>query len=158
VECGTEGHPRLNHAVPGELDELGLVPQQLQAAGQARLGGRTVENKIIVTGSVIGMHQVDIQRSGQCRSCWIDVDELEPVEREAPQQGSEAAAYHAGTEHRDPVADPRPRIPERIDSCLDGTGQHRTVARNSVWYWGEGACRDYIAILVGVQAEHAVIL
>ena len=68
VECGTERHPRLHHAVPGELDELGLLPQQLQAAGQARLGGRTVEDKIIVTGSVIGMHQVDTQRSGEGRS------------------------------------------------------------------------------------------
>jgi hypothetical protein len=57
--------PRLSHPVPGKLDQLALIRQQLQAAGQTGFTGRTMKNTIILTSSIIWMDKIDIQGGGQ---------------------------------------------------------------------------------------------
>src|SRR4029434_6320192 len=88
MERATKGHPRLRCPVPGELDQLGLIAEQLQAAGKARLGGRAMKNKIIVASSIIGMHQLDTQACRKTGPGGVHVHELEPVDWKSPTQGS----------------------------------------------------------------------
>ena len=71
-----------------------------------------MKDKIIVTGGIVGVQQLDAQGGGERRPGWVHVDELQPVQREGLQQCCDYAAHHAGTHDGDAVtqsAVPRPR-------------------------------------------------
>ena len=60
-----------------------------------------------------------------------------------------------GADDRDPVADERAGVPQRVDRGLDGAGQHRALGRHAVGHHGaRPRPGTTYARLVRVQAEH----
>ena len=76
--------------------------------------------------------EVDAERGGDVGPAGIDVDERDLDAGEPGQQAGDAAADHAGADDRDPVADQRRGVPQRVDGGLDGAGEHGAARRHVV--------------------------
>ena len=84
----------------------------------------------------------------------VDVDEGDLDAGDAGQQPRDAAAHHAGADDRDPVADQRGGVPQRVHGGLDGAGEHRPLRGYAVGNRDDGGRRDDVRRLMGVEAEH----
>ena len=59
-----------------------------------------------------------------------------------------------GADDRDPVADQRRGIPQRVDGRLDGAGEHRARGRDALRHDDHRGGRNDVGGLVRVEAEH----
>ncbi len=78
---------------------------------------------------------------------------LHPRPREQTQQACHAAADHPGADDRDPVAEHRCCVPQRVDSSFDGPSKHGTSWRHVFGHERHGARRYDVGSLVRVVTE-----
>ena len=83
----------------------------------------------------------------------IDVDERDLHRREPAQQARNAAADHPGADDRDPVAEQRRGVPQRVDGGLDRAREHGASGRHVLGHDRDRAGRHHVGGLVRVQAE-----
>ena len=84
----------------------------------------------------------------------IDVHEGDAHGREPVQQSCNAAAEHPGADDRNPVADERGGVPQRVDRRLDGAGEDGTGGWDALRHDRYGTGRHHVGGLVRVEAEH----
>ena len=87
----------------------------------------------------VGQGERDPEGGCDVGAVGIDVDEGDLCRRKQVEQASDAAADHACTDDRDPIADERRRVPQRIDGRLDGAGENGPCGRNAVRHDRDGS-------------------
>ena len=140
--------------VPGHFNDVALVTNQLQASLQAFLGRGAVEDDVAVSQGVIGVREVDTKCVGELLAVRIDVDQLQPPQRERPQQRSHHAAHQPCAHNRHAVAQPGAGFPECVHRCFDSSREHCTPGRHVSGNPGQRADRHDVTVLVRVQAEN----
>src|SRR5690606_38270988 len=155
VEVRPERDARRGCAVPGHFHERAVVTEDLEAASQSSFGGGAVDHQVAVPRGVLGADQVDAERLGEVGTRRVDVDELQPVQREGPGQGGDHAADHAAADDGDAVPEVRCGVPQDVDGGLHRAGEDGAVGGNVVGNRGHGPDRDDVPVLVRVQGEHA---
>jgi hypothetical protein len=113
-----------------------------------------VEYEVTTVESVGRQGESDPQPPGDRLAGGIGVHELDPRARERGQNRRDARTDHAATDHRDPVADQRMRVPHRVHGRLDGAREHRASRRNPVGHRRHGALRDHVTSLMWIETEH----
>ena len=106
-----------------------------------------------LAGGVGGQREVDAERGGDLGAGGVDVDERHLHAGEPGEQARDAAADHAGADDRDPVAEQRRGVPQRVDRGLDGAGEHGARRRHVVGHDDHGPGRHDVGGLVRVEAE-----
>ena len=149
-----------DHAVrvPGHLDDVALVAHQLQGALQACLRGGAVDHDVAVRQGVVGVAEVDAEGVGERALGGVDVDQLQPAQREGSEELGDHAADQPGADHGDAVAEAGSGLPEGVDRGFHGAGEHGAAGGNVVRDLGERLDRDDVAVLVRVQAEDRLAL
>ena len=140
-------------AVPAEVDDGALGREQVERPLEP--GGRRagVHDQVAAVGGVGRQREVDAERGRDVGPAGIDVHERDLHRREPGQQARDAAADHPGADDRDPVADQRRGVPQRVDRGLDGAREHGARGRHAVGHDGHGAGRHDVGGLVRVEAE-----
>ncbi len=109
---------------------------------------------VAVAQCIVGIHPVNSQLFCEVGAGGIRVHQLQAFQREPAQQRGDGSANHAAAHDGDAVANAGPGIPEGVDSCLDGAGQHGALARDVVGNDRKSGNRNNVAVLVRVEAEH----
>ena len=112
-----------------------------------------MHDEVAAAGGVAGAANVDAQPVGDLGPGAVHVDEGHVDAGEAGEQSGHRAADHAGSDHRDPVADERRRVPERVDGGLHRPREHGPGGRHVLRHDRDGGGRHDVRRLVRVEAE-----
>ena len=112
-----------------------------------------MEDQVAAAGRLVGQGEVHLEAGRHVGARGVDVDERDGDAGDAGEQPGHAAAHGPGPDHRHPVTDQRPGVPERVHRRLDDPGEHRARDRHVVGHDGDGGRRHDVRRLVGVQAE-----
>ena len=130
-----------------------LGGEQVERALEARRRRTRVHDEVAAAVSVIREGEVDAERRRDVRAAGIDVHEGDLHGREPAEQSRDAAADHPGADDRDPVADERGGVPQRVDGGLDGAGEHGAGGWDALRHDRHGAGGHDVGGLVRVEAE-----
>ena len=153
MERPAQREPDLRVAIPAEVDDGALGREQVER--QLEAGGRRtgVDDQVAAVGGAGRQREVDAERCRHARAAGIDVHQHD-LDGEPAEQASDAAADHAGADDRDPVADQRSGVPQRVDGRLDDAREHGAAGRHVLGHHAHRRRRDDVGRLVRVQAEH----
>ena len=148
--------PRLRSPVPGELDQLGLLAQQLQTAREAYLGSLAEQWKTrsLSPAASSGVYQLDTQscrrwtRAGFTSTSWS----LSSGKARKQVASTPPTMPTPTTATRSPIRGPASQ--SALMPGLHRAGQHCAITRYFIGHWGQGASRHHVTVLVRVQAEH----
>ena len=140
---------------PYQLRSMTRALRRKQVERSLKPGGRRagVHDQVPTVSRVSRQREVDAERRRDIGPAGIDVYERDPRRGEPTQQARDAAADHAGADDRDPVADQRGGVPQRVDCGLDRARQHGACRWNVLGHGGNRTGRHDIGGLVRVEAE-----
>ncbi len=151
VERAAERELDLGVAVPAEVEDGALGPEQVERRLQPGRGGAGVHDQVAAVVGVLGRAKPTPSASATAARAGSTSTRVTLDRRQPRQQPRDAATDHPRTHHRDPVADHRAGVPERVDGGLDGPGEHGAARRHVVGHDGDRARRDDVRRLVGVE-------
>ena len=96
-----------------------------------------MDHDVAVRQGVVGVAEVDAEGVGERALGRVDVDQLQPLQRETCQELGHHAADQSGADHGDPVAQPGPGLPEAVDGGFHGAGEHGAAGGDAVGDHGE---------------------
>lgn len=117
-----------------------------------------MHHQVATLGSVPGECEVDAQGAGGRGPVDVDVHQGDLSSWEAGEQPRDTAADHAGADDRDPVADQRRGIPQRVDGSLHRAGENRPLSRHVLGHQSNRGGWHDVGALVRVETEDRAVL
>ena len=137
VEGAAQRQLHLAVAVPAEVDDRALRREQVQRRAAARRTSRwRARRGRGRRRASSGRAKRDAERRRDLGPAGSTSTRVTSTPGKPGEQPRDAAADHAGADDRDPVAEQRRRVPQRVDRGLDRAGEHRPCGRHVVGHDG----------------------
>ena len=155
--AGVEGFAqRQRHrpvAVPARLGDDALHPRHREGGGQSVGMAAGVDDEIGVRPRRRRRPERDLQSLGDRGPRGVRIDEGELGPGQPPAEPGAEQPDHAPAHDDDAVADRGAGVPQHVHRRLHVGGQHRAARRHPGRHRRDGAPRNVVPVLVGIEAE-----